>query len=244
MKSESKLIVITGATRGLGLSISKNLLLSNYKIVGISRTESKEFEKLRHSASDRAHFVEADLSATGSICDLCKSIQKKFGRLYGLVNNAAIGVDGVLPTMHESDIDKMIRVNLHAPLLLCKYLSRGMLINRSGRIINVSSIIASTGFSGLSVYGATKSSLIGFSKSLARELGKANVTVNCVAPGYMDTDMTRGLEDEKLESIRRRSPLQRFSTTDEVAKSIKFLLSNDASAVTGTILTVDAGSTA
>jgi 3-oxoacyl-[acyl-carrier protein] reductase len=243
MKSESKLIVITGATRGLGLSISKNLLSSNYKIVGISRTESKEFKKLRHSASDRVHFVEADLCEIGKICDLCKSIQKKFGRLYGLINNAAIGVDGVLPTMHESDIDRMIRINLHAPILLSKYLCRGMLINRCGRIINISSIIASTGFSGLSVYGATKSSLIGFSKSLARELGKANVTVNCVAPGYMDTDMTGGLGDEKLESIRRRSPLLRFPSTDEVANTVKFLLSNEASSMTGSVLTVDAGST-
>lgn len=244
MTTEPKFIVVTGATRGLGLSISKILASSNYNIVGISRYETEAFKKLRDSAFGRVHFIAADLCEIERVCNLCKSIQKKFGRFYGLINNAAIGVDGVLPTMHESDIDRMIRINLHAPILLSKYLCRGMLINRSGRIINVSSIIASTGFSGLSVYGATKSSLIGFSKSLARELGKAKVTVNCVAPGYMDTDMTEGLEDEKLESIRRRSPLLRFPSTDEVANTVKFLLSNEASSITGTVLTVDAGSTA
>lgn len=119
-----------------------------------------------------------------------------------------------------------------------------MLINQQGRIINVSSIIASTGFSGLSVYGATKAAMTGFTKSLAREVGKAGITVNTIAPGYMETDMTTGLEGEKLDSIRRRSPLGHLATATDVAQAISYLLSEKAANITGTTLTIDAGSTA
>ena len=118
------------------------------------------------------------------------------------------------------------------------------MLNRGGRIINVSSIIASTGFNGLSVYAASKAALEGFTRSLAREVGKANITVNCVAPGYMQTDMTESLQGEKLESVKRRSPLGKLATPDDAAAAVLYLLSQHAKSVTGTVLTVDAGSTA
>ncbi|MDN3683969.1 SDR family NAD(P)-dependent oxidoreductase [Vibrio sinaloensis] len=130
---------------------------------------------------------------------MIKVITKEHGRIYGLVNNAALGHDGVLATMHESDISSLIRVNIEAPILMTKYVSRSMLLNGTGRIVNVGSIIGSTGFNGLSVYGATKSALGGFTKSLARELGKSQITVNTLAPGYMETNMTEGLVGDKLE---------------------------------------------
>ena len=161
-----------------------------------------------------------------------------------MVNNAAIGHDGVLATMHEKDIFQLVTTNVTAPILLTKYASRSMLINGTGRIVNVGSIIGSTGFNGLSVYGATKSALSGFTKSLAREVGKANITVNTLAPGYMETAMTAGLQGDKLASIKRRSPLGRLANVDDAASAVVFLLSDAAASITGTTLTVDAGSTA
>ena len=146
--------------------------------------------------------------------------------------------------MHESQISELIKVNIEAPIFLTKYASRSMLMKLRGRIINISSIIASTGFNGLSVYGATKASLNGFTKSLARELGKAKITVNTIAPGYMQTAMTSGLQGKKLESIKRRSPLGHLATVTDVAGTVAYLLSNDAKNITGTTITVDAGSTA
>ena len=146
--------------------------------------------------------------------------------------------------MHETDIHELIKVNIEAPILLTKYLSRSMLLNRNGRIVNIGSIIGSTGFNGLSVYGATKSALGGFTKSLSRELGKANITVNVVAPGYMKTQMTEGLQGNKLSSIIRRSPLGRLADVSDAAAAVDYLLSEGASSVTGSIITVDAGSTA
>jgi len=131
-----------------------------------------------------------------------------------------------------------------SPILLTKYVSRAMLLNQCGRIVNVGSIIGSTGFNGLSVYGASKSALSGFTKSLSREVGKANITVNTLAPGYMETAMTAGLQGEKLQSIKRRSPLGRLANVDDAAAAAVFLLSDGASSITGTTITVDAGSTA
>ena len=146
--------------------------------------------------------------------------------------------------MHNSEITALLNLNVQAPILLTKYLLRPMLLNQSGRIINISSIIARTGFNGLSVYAASKAALEGFTKSLSREVGKAGITVNCVAPGYMQTEMTNSLQGDKLESIKRRSPLGRLATPDDAAGAVLYLLSEQAATVTGTTITVDAGSTA
>ncbi len=244
MSSKKNIVVVTGATKGLGLAISGTMVDRGFKVIGVARNETAEFAELRHTHPMMVFFERADLAQLSQIHSFVSNFLQKYGRIYALVNNAGIGMDGVLPTMHEKDIDLMMRINLHAPMLLAKYFCRGMLINREGRIVNVSSIIASTGFSGLAAYGATKAGLIGFTKSLARELGKIGINVNCIAPGYMETDMTGLLIGDKLESIRRRSPLARFPTTNEVATAVAYLLSDDASAITGTVLTVDAGSTA
>ena len=238
------LVVVTGASKGLGLAISKRLLEEGYTVVGTSRSSTDEFKSLQDAYVDRAFFEEYDFSNTKEIQTLVRKITKSYGKIYGLINNAALGHDGVLSTMHESQIRELISVNIEAPILLTKYATRSMLMKLRGRVINIGSIIASTGFNGLSVYGATKASLTGFTKSLSRELGKANITVNTIAPGYMETAMTSGLQGDKLESIKRRSPLGSLATVEDVAGAVVYLLSDNASRVTGTTITVDAGSTA
>ncbi|MEP2654090.1 MAG: SDR family oxidoreductase [Paraglaciecola sp.] len=240
----SDYVIVTGASKGLGLATSKALLNVGYKVVAIARTFSDELQALTETHSELCHYIKSDLSDLENIPKLCRQITKQFGRPYGLINNAAVGHDGVLATMPNSDIENIMRVNVQAPMLLSKYLMRSMLLNRTGRIINISSIIAKTGFNGLSVYGASKAALEGFTKSLAREVGKAGVTVNCVAPGYMQTDMTDNLQGEKLESVKRRSPLGKLATVDDVADMVMYLLSQQAKSITGTVMTVDAGSTA
>lgn len=239
-----KIVIVTGAGKGLGLALCHQLLNSNYKVIAVSRTLTEEIKKLVESYSDDFCFYKYDFSDTANISKLVKEITSAHGRPYGLINNAAIGNDGVLATMHESDISQIIKVNIEAPILFTKYVSRSMLLNRDGRIINVGSIIGSTGFNGLSVYGATKSALGGFTKSLARELGKANITVNTLAPGYMETNMTGDLKGDKLDKIKRRSCIGRLASVDDAAAAALYLLSPNAAGVTGTTLTVDAGSTA
>jgi len=238
------LIVVTGSSKGLGLAICQRLLKENYRVVGIARNKSKEFQSLENEYKEQLFFKQYDFNNIKDIHELVKSIKKEHGNIYGLVNNAALGHDGVLGTMHESQISELIRVNIEAPILFTKYTIRSMLMKLRGRVINISSIIASTGFKGLSVYGATKASLNGFTKSLARELGKAKITVNSIAPGYMETAMTAGLQGEKLQSIKRRSPLGHLATVEDVAGTVVYLLGDDAKNITGTTITVDAGTTA
>ena len=238
------LVVVTGSSKGLGLAICKRLLSENYRVVGIARTKSEEFKNLEEEYEEKLFYVEYDFNNTKDIHELVKLITKKYGHIYGLVNNAALGHDGVLGTMHETQISELIRVNIESPILLTKYISRSMIMKLRGRIINIGSIIGSTGFNGLSVYGATKSAMSGFTKSLARELGKASITVNTIAPGYMQTAMTAGLQGEKLESIKRRSPLGHLANVDDVAGTVSYLFSEDGKNITGTTITVDAGSTA
>jgi 3-oxoacyl-[acyl-carrier protein] reductase len=240
----AKLVIVTGASRGLGLAICRQLLVAGYEVLALARTLSNELQQLQQHNDKRLHFTAVDLSDLEQLSSLCATLVKQYGRPYALINNAAVGYDGVLATMHNSEISSLLNINVQAPILLSKYLLRPMLLNQSGRIINISSIIARTGFNGLSVYAASKAALEGFSKSLAREVGKAGITVNCVAPGYMQTDMTNSLQGDKLESVKRRSPLGRLATPDDAAGAVLYLLSEQAAAITGTVITVDAGSTA
>lgn len=239
-----KNVVLTGPARGLGLAISRRLHADGYHVIGVGRTLGDGYRELMDAPGPgRASFHEFDLAQLEGIPSLLAAITKQHGPLFGLVNNAGIGRDGVLATMHAVDIGQVLRVNLEAPILMAKFACRAMLVRREGRIINISSIIASTGFHGLSVYGASKAGLVGFTKSLSRELGKAGITVNCVAPGFMETEMTSGLQGEKFESVRRRAPLG-LPTVEDAAGAVAYLLSDDGRRVTGSVLTVDGGSTA
>jgi 3-oxoacyl-[acyl-carrier protein] reductase len=175
---------------------------------------------------------------------LVKRLHKDFGPIYGLVNNAALGLDGALAMMDNGQIERLIRMNTLSPIVLTKYVVRHMMADGGGRIVNVASILGFTGYSGLSVYGATKASMIGFTRSLAREVGRLGVNVNAIAPGFMDTDMTQGLDSQRREQIARRSALRRFPDVEDVADAVEFLLGAKAKNITGTVLTVDAGTTA
>jgi 3-oxoacyl-[acyl-carrier protein] reductase len=241
-------VIVTGGSRGLGLGIARKLAASGYAVIAIARKKTEQVSAAI-TAAEKAktgalHFVPFDLGAIEKIPDLVRGLRKQFGPIYGLVNNAALGTDGVLATMHNAKIEALIRVNTVSPIVLTKYVVRTMMAEGGGRIVNVSSIIGFTGYSGLSVYGATKASMLGFTRSLAREVGRLGVNVNAVAPGFMDTEMTRGLEGEQREKVARRSALRRLPEVGDVANMVEFLLGDGGKSITGTVLTVDAGSTA
>jgi 3-oxoacyl-[acyl-carrier protein] reductase len=239
-------VIVTGGSRGLGLGITRKLATAGYHAIAVARKESDQLAAaIEESEPGSIHFVPFDLSDIDNISGLVKTLRKDFGAIHGLVNNAGVSLEGVLAMMPVSQIEQLVRVNTLAPIVLSKYVVRSMMADGGGgRIVNIASIIGSTGYSGLSVYGATKASLIGFTRSLAREVGKVGVTVNSVAPGFVDTDMTRGLTAEQREKIVRRSALRRLAGVDDVANAVEFLLSDKAKNITGTVLTVDAGSTA
>jgi 3-oxoacyl-[acyl-carrier protein] reductase len=241
-------VIVTGGSRGLGLGISRKLAASGYAVIAIARKRTEQVSAAI-TAAEKAktgalHFVPFDLGAIEKIPDLVRSLRKEFGPIYGLVNNAALGTDGVLATMHNARIEALVRVNTVSPIVLTKYVVRTMMAEGGGRIVNVSSIIGFTGYSGLSVYGATKASMLGFTRSLAREVGRLGVNVNAVAPGFMDTEMTKGLEGDQREKVARRSALRRLPEVEDVANMVEFLLGEGGKSITGTVLTVDAGSTA
>lgn len=233
---------MTGTSSGLGAAIASCLALDGYFVVGISR-RSVTAKDLGIEESSYTH-IAFDLGEIGDIPHLVASIIRQHGTPFALVNNAAIGSDGLLPTMHNSEIEELITVNITSPIVLTKYVSRAMLGAREGRIVSISSVVASTGYRGLSVYAATKAALQGFTRSLARDLGRRSITVNCIAPGFVDTPMSQGMGDNNLKKIVSRAALGRFASSDEVAAGVKFLLGPSGAGITGTVVTIDAGNSA
>jgi 3-oxoacyl-[acyl-carrier protein] reductase len=241
-------IIVTGGTRGLGLGIARRLRDAGYRVIAVARKEGDEFAAARGEAA-LLDFWPCDLAEIAVLPDLVKAIRAEFGPIFGLINNAGIGTSGLLATMRVADIERTVRLNTISPMVLSKHVVRAMMVDAGakgsgGRIVNVSSIVATTGFSGLSVYGATKASLVGFTKSLAREVGSLGITVNAVAPGFVDTAMTEEMDGAARERVRRRSPLGRLASVEDIADAVEFLVSDKARNITGTVLTVDAGSTA
>jgi 3-oxoacyl-[acyl-carrier protein] reductase len=241
-------VIVTGGSRGLGLGIARELALAGHRVIAIARQSNEQFEAvvsdLKSKGRGEVLLRPFDLADTAGIPGLVKQLRAEFGDMFGLVNNAGIGTSGILATMHDSHIEQLLRINLLSPIILSKYVVRSMMACGSGRIVNVSSIVSFTGYSGLAVYGASKASLVGFTRSLAREVGPLGITVNAVAPGFIDTDMTGGLAAEDRAKIIRRSALRRQAKVGDVANAVEYLLSDKAQNITGTVLTVDAGSTA
>src|SRR5580693_3764417 len=241
-------VIVTGGSRGLGLAMARALAAAGYRVIALSRGSTGELEAAGRAAADSGRgaieFRACDLSDLESIAPLVKALRADFGALYGLVNNAGLGTSGLLSNMRDREIQRLIQLNTVAPILLSKYVVRSMMAQREGRIVNIASIVASTGYSGLSVYSATKASLIGFTRSLAREVGQLGITVNALAPGFVDTEMTHELSDSQRQKIARRSALHRMLEPIDVAHSVVFLLGEAGRNITGTVITIDAGNTA
>ena len=241
-------VIVTGGSRGLGLAIVRRLVCEGYGAIVVARRMNDllaaSIEEAERSRPGSMQFAPFDLEDVSGLAEFVKELRTELGPIYGLVNNAAVGTDGSLALMPNADIERLIRLNVLSPIILTKYVVRHMLADGGGRIVNVASIAGFTGYSGLSVYGATKASLIGFTRSLAREVGRRGVNVNAVAPGFLETDMTQGLDEERREQLARRSALRRLPDVSDAADAVEFLLGSKARSITGTVLTVDAGSTA
>jgi 3-oxoacyl-[acyl-carrier protein] reductase len=238
-------IIVTGGSRGLGLSICGRLAASGHRAIAVARKESEELSAAIAAASPGSiTFAPFDLGRVEDMPQFVRDLRKQHGPVYGLVNNAGIGTEGLLSVMPMAEIEQLIRINTLSPIALTRQVVRSMFAEGEGRIINMSSIIASTGYYALSVYAATKASLVGFTKSLAREVGRANITVNAIAPGFIDTTLTASLDDEGREKIARRSALQRLADPIDIANTVEFLMGEGGRNITGTVITVDAGNTA
>ena len=241
-------VLVTGGSRGIGLAIARRIAGAGYNVIALARRESDELREAIRAVAERGrgglHFKAFDLSDTDAIPALVRELRDEFVAIYGLVNNAGIGTEGLLATMHNSDIEALIRLNVLSPIILTKHLVRHMMADGAGRIINISSIIASTGYNGLSVYGATKAAATGFTRSLAREVGKLGITVNAIAPGFVDTELTQNLSEDQRQRIAGRSALRRLSETDDIARMVEYLLGDGGRNITGSVLTIDAGNTA
>ncbi len=246
--ASSRTVVVTGASRGIGLGIARVLAAEGYRVVAVARHDSEgltdAMRAVAAAGTGALDFMPLDLDEIAAIPAFFGTLRQSFGSLYGLVNNAGIGTEGLLATMLTHDIERVIRLNTLAPLVMTKHAVRSMMSAGDGRIVNMSSITAMTGYSGLSVYAASKASMVGFTRSLAREVGALGITVNAVAPGLVETDMTSNLNEAQRDTVARRSALKRLPSVDDVAHAVSYLLSSKARNVTGTVLTVDAGNTA
>jgi 3-oxoacyl-[acyl-carrier protein] reductase len=241
-------VLVTGASRGIGLAIARKLAASGYAVTAVARRNGPELEAAieacKQAGIGSLAFAALDLSDIEAIPDFVRGLRRRSGPIYGLVNNAGIGTEGLLATMPDSQIEALLRLNNLSPIVLTKYVVRGMMAEGRGRIVNLSSIIASTGYNALSVYGATKAAMVGFTKSLSREVGRLGITVNAIAPGFIDTEMTRGLDETQRERIAGRSALRRLAEVEDVAEMTAFLVGETGRNITGAVMTVDAGATA
>ncbi len=240
----NKVALITGATRGIGKQIALTLSKEGYNIVLNYRTENDELKELVNQIE--SNNVEC-LTVKGdvSIFDDCKNFTQKaiekFGKIDVLVNNAGITRDTLLARMTEEDFTKVIDVNLVGTFNVTKNVISYMMKARSGRIINISSVVGVSGNAGQTNYSASKAGIIGFTKSLAKEVSSRNILVNAVAPGFIESDMTNGLKDEIKEEISKNIPLKRIGKPEDIANVVKFLVSEESSYITGQVINVDGG---
>jgi 3-oxoacyl-[acyl-carrier protein] reductase len=242
VSADRRHIVISGGSRGLGQALVQGLLDAGYAVSTFSRGATAFTRSLDGDAA--FYFAEADVSDAGQTDAFVADAVAKLGRPYGLINCAGIARDGVLATMPDSQIDQLLAINLAGTLHLTRRVVRGMLLEHGdGVILNISSIIGLRGYRGLSAYAATKAGMDGITRSLARELGGKKIRVNSVAPGYLTTEMTHGLDERQQHQIVKRTPLGRLGTPQDVLGPVLFLLSDAGRFVTGQVLVVDGGIT-
>jgi 3-oxoacyl-[acyl-carrier protein] reductase len=240
---DKRTALVTGASRGIGKACALALAAAGYRVAVAGRSRGKLEEtagEIRSRGAD-AFIAEMDMSAPESIANGIAKAAKEFGRIDILVNNAGITKDGLAVRMKQPDWDAVLQTNLSGPFFAVQQILPGMMRERWGRIINISSVVGEMGNPGQANYVASKAGLIGLTKSLAQEVGSRNITVNAVAPGFIETDMTHGLSPELKQAMIDRTPLKRIGTAAEVASAVRFLASDEASFITGHVLDVNGG---
>lgn len=235
---------ITGATRGIGRQIAITLAKNGFDIALNYRSQNEELENIKKEIENenvKCLAVQGDISSFESAEEMVNKIIEEFGKIDALVNNAGITKDMLLMRMKKEDFESVIDVNLVGTFNVTKNVIPFMMKQRSGRIINISSVVGISGNAGQTNYSASKAGIIGFTKSLAKEVGSRNILVNAVAPGFIETQMTDVLKDEVKEEIAKQIPLKRMGTTQDVANVVKFLASEESSYITGQVIQVDGG---
>lgn len=238
-----KISIITGASRGIGKSIAETLAKYGSTVVCVSRHENdvKSVADTIIKNGGNASGQACDVSDQVSVGELIKNVQEKFGKVDILVNNAGITKDGLIMRLSEDDWNTVLDINLKGAYQTIKACSRVMMKQKYGRIINISSVVGITGNAGQANYAASKAGLMGLTKSMAQELASRGITVNCIAPGYIDTDMTDSLHESVKEDLVKQIPLGRIGRPEEVAAMVLFLASDESEYITGQTITVDGG---
>ena len=238
---KDKVILVTGANRGIGLNIIQRLNNDGYTVIGTSRTDDGVNIISQEINSNGGKGLKMDVTNQESINSAIKNIQDEHGTLYGLVNNAGITNDNLLMRMTDEQWLSVIETNLTSIYRVTKSIVKDMMKAREGRIVNIGSIVGMMGNAGQSNYSASKSGLLGFTKSLARELSSRNINVNSISPGFIDTDMTKALSDDQIDNLSKNIPLGRIAESSEVSSVVSFLLSDDSSYITGENINVNGG---
>ncbi len=240
---QNQIALITGTTRGIGKAIALKLGKDGAIVVGTATTDegAESISNYLDEAGIKGKGIVLNVNDTDQIKNLFTEVRKEFGEVTILVNNAGITRDDLLVRMKDEKWDEVIGTNLKAIFRLSREVLRAMMMARSGRIINISSIVGSTGNVGQSNYAAAKAGILGLSKSLAREVGSRNITVNCVAPGFVDTDMTRALSEKQQQDLLQYVPLKRLGKSEDIASAVAFLASPSAGYITGATLHVNGG---
>jgi len=238
-----QIALVTGASRGIGQAIAHALGKQGATVIGTATTEAgaKNISASLEAESIKGRGMVLNVADTDSTAQCLKQVTDEYGSPDILVNNAGITRDGLLMMMKDDQWDEIINTNLNSIFRMSKAVIRPMMKKRSGRIINISSVVGATGNPGQTNYAAAKAGLVGFSKSLAREIGSRNITVNTVAPGFIDTDMTRELSEQQKNSLTSQIPLGRLGSPDEIAAAVVFLASPSAAYITGETIHVNGG---
>lgn len=238
-----KWIIVTGDTGTLGSNIVNDLLKSSqYGVIGISRKENELTKNFKFKYKDRYMHINFNLLNAEKIKELYLNKIKSVGEIYGLINNSAFAYDDIITNANISSLEKMFKINVFSPIMLTKYAIRDMILNNTtGSIVHVTSICAHTGYKGLSMYASTKAALEAFSKTTAREWGERGIRSNCVAPGFMESNMSASLSENQRNRIYKRTSLKQETNPLSVAATVKFLISEESKSITGQIIHVDNG---